>query len=93
MVESEKMLGTSGSSVINYVIVSEELLEIFSEFYVSDPNISSDHCVVNFSLKDLAHITNRVDEDFDSIRVDTKYVFNKDCINNYKTTLSSPEIT
>ena len=41
----------------------------------------------------MAHITNRVDEDFDSIHVDTKYVFDKDCINDYKTTLSSPEIT
>ena len=41
-------VGSNGSSLIDYVIVSEDLLEIFSEFYVSDPNILSDHCVVNF---------------------------------------------
>ena len=86
-------VGSNGSSLIDYVIVSEDLLEIFSEFYVSDSNNLSDHCVVNFSLKNLAHITNCIDEDFDSIHVDTKYVFDKNCINDYKTTLSSPEIT
>ena len=41
----------------------------------------------------MAHITNCVDEDFYSIHVDTKYVFDKNYINDYKTTLSSPEIT
>ena len=85
-------VGSNGSSLIDYVIVSEELLGHFSEFYISDPNILSDHCVVNFSLKNLAY-TNNVEEDLDSEHVETKYTFDKDYINEYKTKLSSPEIT
>ena len=73
-------VGSNGSSLIDYVIVSEELLGHFSEFYISDPNILSDHCVVNFSLKNLAY-TNNVEEDLDSEHVETKYTFDKDYIN------------
>ena len=55
---SYEYVGSNGSSLIDYVIVSEEHLGHFSEFYISDPNILSDHCVVNFSLKNLAYTNN-----------------------------------
>ena len=73
--------------------MSEEFLGEFTEFYVSDPNILSDHCTVNFSIKNLAFTTDNVQEDSDSEHIETKYVFNKDYINEYKAKLSSPEIT
>ena len=37
--------------------------------------------------------TNNVEEDFDSEHVETKYTFDQEYINEYKTQLSSPEIT
>ncbi len=43
--------GTQGKSLIDYVISSQCLLNRFSSFYIDDPNILSDHCAVNFSLK------------------------------------------
>ena len=85
-------VGSNCSSLIDYVIVSEEFLGYFSEFYISDPNILSDHCVVNFSIKNLAY-TNNVEEDLDSEDVETKYTFDKNYINEYRTKLLSPEIT
>ena len=57
--------------------MSKEFLGYFSEFYISGPNILSDHCVVNFSIKNLAY-TNNVEEDLDSEDVETKYTFDKD---------------
>jgi exonuclease III len=39
-----------GSSLIDYVICSQSLINMFSSFDVDDPNILSDHCAVNFSL-------------------------------------------
>ena len=43
-------VGSRGSSLIDYVIADEELLEYFSNFCIEDPNILSDHCVLNFVL-------------------------------------------
>ena len=85
-------VGSNGSSLIDYVIVSEVLLKNFTEFYVSDPNILSDQCVVNFSINNLAFNANNVEEDLDSEYIETKYTFDKDYIHEYKTILSSPEI-
>ena len=39
-----------GSSLIDYVIADQELFEYFSNFCVEDPNILSDHCMLNFVL-------------------------------------------
>ena len=44
-------VGSSGTSLIDYVLVSEELLTNFVTFDVFDPNPISDHCVIEFSLK------------------------------------------
>ena len=41
----------------------------------------------------MAYTTYNVQEDSDSEHIETKYVFNKDYINEYKAKLSSPEIT
>ena len=43
-------VGSRGSSLIDYAIADQELFEYFSDFCVEDPNILSDHCVLNFVL-------------------------------------------
>ena len=43
-------MGSSGASLIDYVLVSEYVLKIFVTFDVFDPNPISDHCLIEFSL-------------------------------------------
>ena len=43
-------VGSKGSSLVDFCIVNVELLSEFSTFYVHDPNILSDHCLIEFSL-------------------------------------------
>ena len=42
-------VGSRGSSVVDYVLSSQNLLTHVSEFEVGDPNILSDHCLITFS--------------------------------------------
>ena len=44
-------MGSSGTSLVDYVLVSEDLLKCFVTFDVFDPNPISDHCLIEFSLK------------------------------------------
>ena len=43
-------VGSRGSSLVDYCIVNPDLLPVFTSFYVHDPNIISDHCLIEFSL-------------------------------------------
>ena len=65
-----------GSSLIDYVIVSEDLLSHISDFYmyVSDPNILSDNGTVNFVIQNSISETKDEEVDFDKSYVQTKYV-------------------
>ena len=44
-------VGNRGSSLVDYCIVNPEMLQNFTSFYVHDPNILSDHCLIEFALK------------------------------------------
>ena len=43
-------IGPRGSSLVDYVITSQNLIQHVGTFKVNDPNIMSDHCIVDFSL-------------------------------------------
>ena len=43
-------VGARGSSLVDYCIVNPEILSEFLSFYIHDPHILSDHCLVEFSL-------------------------------------------
>ena len=43
-------VGSRGSSVVDYVLASQNLFSNIDTFSISDPNILSDHCIVSFSL-------------------------------------------
>ena len=43
-------VGSRGSSLVDYCIVNTELLSDFSSFYVHDPNMLSDHCLICFFI-------------------------------------------
>ena len=44
-------VGSRGSSVIDYVLASEDLFNFVKDFEVQDPNILSDHCLIKFSFE------------------------------------------
>ena len=41
-------VGHRGSSVVDYVLGSQEMFDFVKSFEVQEPNILSDHCLVNF---------------------------------------------
>ena len=43
-------VGSRGSSVVDYVLSSQDLFKCIKHFQVHDPNILSDHCLLTFSL-------------------------------------------
>lgn len=43
-------VGSNGSSLVNYVICSPDLISAINYFRVDDPNILSDHCIIHFGL-------------------------------------------
>ena len=43
-------IGHNGSSVVDYIISSQNLLNYVTFFNVDDPNILSDHCLIDFTI-------------------------------------------
>ena len=43
-------VGSTGRSVIDYVIATPNLLNTISTFHVGESNILSDHCLIDFSM-------------------------------------------
>ena len=46
-------VGGAGSSVVDYVLVSESIMNLISKFNIGNPNILSDHCAVYFSMSNV----------------------------------------
>ena len=44
-------VGSSGKSVVDYILVNPSLFDNFSIFEVGEPNILSDYCAIHFCLK------------------------------------------
>ena len=49
-------VGSSDKTVVDYILVNPFLLNFFSTFEVCEPNILSDHCAIQFSLKVKSYI-------------------------------------
>ena len=55
-------VGSSRKTVVDYILVNPFLLKFFSTFEVCEPNILSDHCDVQFSLKVKSYLkTEKID--------------------------------
>ena len=52
----------NGCSVVDHVLCKSDLMKYFNSFSVGEPNISSDHCVINFLIGtrnlDTTHLSN-----------------------------------
>lgn len=44
-------IGSRGSSLVDYVLASQNLFQCVSKFEVDDPKIISDHCSISFTLE------------------------------------------
>lgn len=77
-------VGATGKSVIDYVIVSSTLLDVISSFHVSDPNILSDHCCIDFSMT-CKHIDEAVNtgEKVTFEKINKKYVWSEERAGEY----------
>ena len=84
-------IGHKGSSVIDYVLASENIFHLFNKFTVHDANILSDHCLIQTSLvnsiscNDDAHVS--TDNVYDCIDYKFKWDNVKsdqfiECLNN-----------
>lgn len=58
-------VGSRGSSLVDYCIVNPKLLSDFTSFYVHDPNIISDHRLIEFSI-DSNVVRQEVDDNNDA---------------------------
>ena len=67
-------VGSRGSSVVDYILASQNLFDFVSKFKVHDPNILSDHCLITFSFEfGNEEITDSLSENYDY--VDGKFVW------------------
>lgn len=85
-------VGSTGSSVIDYVIVNPLLFKNIRNFTVGEPNILSDHCPVEFSIsyKNL-DITTNTEEIRTYEQVTKKYTWNKEQLSQYTHSLNEEE--
>lgn len=76
-------IGSRGSSVIDYVLASEDLFRFVKDFEVQDPNILSDHCIINFSFE-FNRQPSLFSENEEYEKVSGKYVWDNDFKDEYK---------
>ena len=75
-------VGHRRCSVIDYGICSQNLFNFIKEFEVQEPNIMSDHCLINFSFEFIKQqVLNATSEDF--MCVYSKFVWNNELKGEY----------
>ena len=81
-----------GRSVVDYVLASTDILPLVSSFNVNDPNILSDHSIIDFSVMSNSHLSDENDfEQCNSESVQYKYIWDKNLLDEYKARLSSAD--
>ena len=84
-------VGSRGSSVVDYVLSSQDLFQCISKFEVHDPNVLSDHCLLTFSFTFQNSNVREVTEN-EYEQVQGKFVWNNDFKSEYIGLLGQPEI-
>ena len=76
---------SSGKNVVDYVLVSPLLFDHFSTFEVGEPNILSDHCAIQFSVRSKTHMKTRQIGDACSFsNINKKYIWKDENVVQYE---------
>ena len=84
-------VGSAGHSLVDYVIASQQIFSLVENFNVSDPNILSDHCIVNFSLCSESDVNNNNSENVEPT-LKYKYVWKNEHVAAYQNALESDSV-
>ena len=82
-------VGSTGSSVVDYVLISENIISTISKFSIDEPNILSDHCAVFFSLSNVIHGSQaHINDTPPGEKVSKKFIWNSEETQNYRNNIS-----
>ena len=84
-------IGGTGSSVVDYVLVSESIFNFISKFSIGDPNILSDHCEVTFSISDVRFEAQPSEETMQMGEQICKKIWNSEKSQTYQNSIDSYE--
>ena len=77
-------VGSTGRSVVDYLLINSYLFDLICDFHVGDPNILSDHCTIGFSLQCKNFLeTESSEEQVTFETVDRKYVWRDERADEY----------
>ena len=85
-------VGSRGSSVVDYVLCTQDLFRNVCHFKVHEPNILSDHCLLTFSF-DFQMLSARETIENDYEQVSGRYVWNSDYKEEFLNSLKTTDTT
>ena len=85
-------VGSRGSSVVDYVLCTQDLFRNVCHFKVHEPNILSDHCLLTFSF-DFQMLSARETIENDYEQVSGRYVWNRDYKEEFLNSLKTTDTT
>ena len=85
-------VGSAGKSVVDYVIASQCLFPVINTFEVSDPNLLSDHCIVQFSVILHHSVLDAESETSSGSFCNYKYVWKNNEVESYQNALQSEDV-
>ena len=85
-------VGSAGKSVVDYVIASQCLFPVINTFEVSDPNLLSDHCIVQFSIILHDSVLDAESETSSGSFCNYKYVWKNNEVESYQNALQSEDV-
>lgn len=85
--------GHAGQSVVDYILVSKDLLDTIISFSVADPNILSDHCAISCSMLNSLSINESQSDEINEHceKIYYKYKWNETDAEEFKCLLSSDD--
>ena len=89
-IESDKSVGKftchthRGQSLVDYVLASTGILQLFCYFDIGDPNILSDHSIVQFALLSTYFTESNSADDEDTESMNYRYVWDSNLREEYK---------
>ena len=85
-------VGSAGKSVVDYVIASQCLFPVINTFEVSNPNLLTDHCIVQFSVILHDSVLDAESDTSSGSFCNYRYVWKDNEVESYQNALQSEDI-